>query len=128
MIDMEKLSEKIWVNYPDSEGESYLIGYTTDEDIRAIAAGYKGDHKLVDIAFLPDFQVDILVKFVHDWKGINANGKLWPCNEKNKKALFNKFLSSRGDFLLKEMRNEELFFGCKLEDDLKNSKASSITN
>ena len=153
MLDLQKMGGRVWVKY--SEDESYEISYFNDEQVRlemgrdnSTFAKYLENKKetpaegeqpevketpdpfvmaFLSALFSTPFKLAICIKAVTDWKGLyNGNDPL-PCNDKNKKIVFEKF-ANRLDLIFKSCRDESLFMGYSLEDDLKNSEPSSVTN
>jgi len=153
MLDLQKMGGRVWVKYSDDE--SYEISYFNDAQVRAeigrdnsTFARYlatkndapveEEEKEKVDVKpdpyvsalfsalFSTDFKVAAAIKSVTNWKGL-YNGKTpLPCNDNNKKIIFETF-ASRADLIFNNCRDEKLFMGYSLGDDLKNLEPSSVT-
>jgi len=121
MLDVKKLldeSNMIWVDY--AKGESYQIRFITDERVRLEFSREKKLEKETKIeADSNDLMIKIACLAVNDWKGITANKEPYPCTEENKKIIFSKF-NNRVLFIWARCKEESLFLGEELEEDLKN--------
>jgi hypothetical protein len=116
-LDISKLDSVVEVQYSDDE--SYNIKFITDEQLRlAISRSGVSWQEFVEN---PDDKIiiDLLEESLVGWKGITANGTALECNAKNKQLILKNF-SNRAIFLFAKCRDEQLFFGAKLEKDLKN--------
>jgi len=144
MLDLGLIEKTIKIDYADDE--SYEIQYITDEFIRQRAAEDGVDLENVvtsmlvqsgpdeteenetlrifksirDAVFNRDFVIDVACEAVKTWTGIVADGKPLPCNDENKRLVFDKF-SNRARFIYSRCFNEKLFMNTTMEADLKNS-------
>jgi len=142
MIDLEKISESVWIDYADDE--KYLIKYVTDDQIRTLAnrkdialSTYEAskdtpkdedDLEAKTDTFLRDLlavvlsnrvAVEIACIAVEKWEGIKSSGKDLPCTDENKHLVFEKF-ETRAMWIFRQARNEKNWKMGQVKKDLKN--------
>jgi len=146
MLDLTKIGKSVVVKY--GKDETYTINFVTDERIRQLAdrknigmesildpnrdsddnkdeKDEKVDPKdtivisVMNAVFNTDFVTSVVCEACTDWTGIYEGKKPFPCTDKNKKMLFETF-GNRALFVYRKCRDEKLFMGGRLEDDLKN--------
>ena len=137
MLDMQKIQETVPVKFGD---ETYQIKYISDERIREISKQKNINlnsvltpeadkdvpvseniiSSIMDAVFNSEFIIAVACESCTGWTGIMSGGKPFPCNEKNKRAVFEAF-GNRAMFIYKNSRSERTFMnGGTLEEDLKN--------
>ena len=122
-MEIGKLNETtVWVKYPGKAGDEYEIKYITDDVIRLelIRDRKASKEEGYDERGPEGWYNRVICKAVVNWRGITEGGKPWPCTDENKKKFFSKFIGTRGEFVFVKAKDETLFLGDTLEEDLKN--------
>jgi len=123
MLDMKKIDEEtVWVDYvvgKKKTGEKYRVKFITDERVRMEYAREKKKDESDRDETGAELTIALAVLACQDWEGITSGGLKFECTEANKKILFSKFFN-RAEFVVRSAKNESLFLGAKLEEDLKN--------
>lgn len=148
MLNMANINQEKTVNY--GKDETYTLCYMTDERLREIAGKnnigiesilspnmgrddkdkVEGDVSadetketlavnVMNAVFNTEFVISVVCEVCSGWTGI-FNGKIpYVCDDKNK-ALFFRTFGNRALFVYRKCRDERLFMGGTIEEDIKN--------